>query len=124
MATLADYIALQDGSITLSKDQEKTFEFRLPSNTSLGEGDTRFVLSFMIDPSGSANKNYDIDVNDVRVNDFTVSHSEPRTVTEVINGTKFALSGDNTIQFRMESGSGSITISDVVLWFQRSYPNL
>lgn len=124
MSTLADYIALHDGSITLSRDQEHTFEFNLPSNTSLGDGDTRFVLSFMIDPSGSTDKNYDIDVNDVRVNDFTVSHGEPRAVTEIINGSKFTVNGENTIQFRMESGTGSIAISDVVLWFQRNYPNL
>ena len=124
MSTLADYIALQDGPVTLSRDQETTFGFSFPGNVNLGDGDTRLVLSYMLDSSGGANKNYDIDVNDVRVNDFTVSDGEPHAVSEVINGSKFAASGENTIQFRMESGSGSITFSDVVLWFQRDYPNL
>lgn len=122
MATLADYMALQDKGITLSKDQETTLKFEFPSNVNLGTEDTRLVLTFMMDPSGTAEKNYDIDVNDDRVNSFTVSHTEPRTVTEVLTGLKFTKSGENTIQFRMESGGGSITISDVVLWFQRDYP--
>lgn len=114
--TLADYQVLADNNITLSENGEHEIAFTLPDDF---YSDARGVLAYMVDPSSSSAKEYEVDINDTVVDGDTLSNTEPRGMFEMID-VGILKSGDNTLQFRFEDGSGQLTFKDVVLWYQRT----
>lgn len=116
MASLADF-KVADGSFELSKDQEHVINFDLESD--LLSTDHSAVIAFMVTASGSGTKEFEVDINDKTDVFRQTSDSESRSMLEVVD-KGLLKTGSNTVQFRMESGSGSLTFSDVVLWYQRN----
>ncbi len=116
MASLADF-KVADGSFALSRDQEHVINIDLESD--LLSTDHSAVLSFMVTASGSGTKEFEVDINDTTDVFRSTSNSEARAVVEVVDKGLLQV-GSNTLQFRMESGSGSLTFSDVVLMYQRN----
>lgn len=116
MASLADF-KVADGSFELSRDQEHVINFDLEGD--LLSTDHSAVLAFMVTASGSGTKEFEVDINDKTDVFRQTSNSEARSMLEVVD-KGLLITGQNTIQFRMENGSGSLTFSDVVLWYQRN----
>jgi hypothetical protein len=116
MASLADF-KVSDGSFELGKDQEHVVNFDLESD--LLSTDHSAVLTFMVTASGSGTKEFEVDINDETDVFRQTSNSEARAMLEVVDKGLLRV-GSNSIQFRMESGTGSLTFSDVVLWYQRN----
>ena len=119
-ATLADYIVVQDSSFSLRPGEEKTFEFHIPSDRVNSGTSKRPIVSFFADPSSNAkNLKCEYEINDQEVGHFRYSGGTARGHSEVIRHNDLD-TGKNTIQFRVESGEGSVNISDIVIWHQRN----
>lgn len=120
MATLADYLALQSASFTLSDNQEKTLSFSLGTIFADNSGKRRPILAFMLDSSSNAsNLSVVVEINAKLVKSLTISGDKTFGLWEIFGSDTLNIDGSNTIQFRVESGIGSVTFSDVILWFQQ-----
>lgn len=127
MATsIADYRVIRDSKITLRADQQETYDFGLDADMiqrveSSGHGSKRPVLVFYADPSGDArNLRCRIEINNREVFSYRYSGGTGRAHSVVIgNPYELRLADTNTIQFICLSGKGSISFSDIVLWYQR-----
>lgn len=121
MATVADYLVIRDDSFTLGNNQERTLSFSLGSIVSDNDGARRPFLAFMLDSSSNAsNLAVTIEVNDQPIRSFQISNDAALGVWEVFGSNILNINGNNTIQFRVESGVGTVTFSDVILWFQQN----
>lgn len=121
MATVADYLAIRGTSFTLGNNQERTLSFSLGTIVPDNDGMRRPLLAFMLDASSNAsNLVVALEINDKQVKDFTISGNVAFGVWEIFGSDVLNINGDNTIQFRIESGIGTITFSDVILWFQQN----
>ncbi|MEL6778221.1 MAG: hypothetical protein AAFO06_13285 [Cyanobacteria bacterium J06597_16] len=131
-ATLADYITLQDGKKRIDgQPNALSLVFDLPSDFVKGTNKAKPILQFKI----GVNKPSDLQI---RVNqDFTDTtyiqldanlskHNAFRTYHELINGGKFNPGERNEIKFILTEHSvldqenNDVTISDVVLIYQRN----
>lgn len=123
MSILADYRVLSDGTFSPGPNQD--FSVTLPTNFVQGGGHQP-VLSFRLDtglPDGlrfrirSANALYP---NFVTVFTATFNSDVAHTVHEVIDLSNLQGGVSNTIRFERLGGIGTLTISDVVLWYKRN----
>jgi hypothetical protein len=128
MPNVATYHAIQDNPIALNffGNEEKFVEFNPPNDIILASsGVNRPVLSYRVDPSNDAsNLVFKVFIRqsngvDVQVSGFTLSGTVSRTVFEIVNGTQLH-KGNQRIIFRIQGGTGSATVSDVIFWFMRS----
>jgi hypothetical protein len=118
MAIMADYIVVKDTSFELGENGELTFEFTLPSDF---HSASNAFLAYLLYPDSSGGQKYEIDINDQVIRSNTVSTGLTHGLWEVFPGTMLKI-GLNTVQFRVESTSGSLNFSDVILWHQRALP--
>ena len=120
MTTLADYKVVRDTKFNLSSGRENSFELVLPTDLVRSGNSKRPMISFFADPSGNARAlRCTIRINGQRVVDYTYSGGVGRQHTEVLRHDQLNPGETNRITFRVESGSGSVSFSDVVLWYQR-----
>ena len=121
MTTLADYKVVRDTKFNLRSGQEESFELVLPGDLVRSGNSKRPMISFFADPSGDAQDlKCRIEVNGQRVVSYTYSGGVGRQHTEVLRHDQLNSGETNRIQFRVESGRGSVGFSDVVLWYQRN----
>lgn len=114
----AEYQIIRDTEFTLGTDQDETFSFTLPQQL-IRTGARKPVLSFLVRPVGViGDMRFKVDLNDDPEVDATMQGSHKRGFWEVINNN-IAKVGTNTIHFRVLSGIGNVTFSDVVVWYQR-----
>jgi hypothetical protein len=121
MTTLADYVVIRDTGFELRPSQEQTYQFDLYEDIVSSGGSKRPILAFFADPSGNAkNLRCEIEINDQVVKTYRYSGGVGREHCEVLKHENLNAGATNTIQFRVESGDGSVGFSDVILWFQRN----
>ncbi len=127
MRTLADYKVLIDHAFTLSAGETYTLTFELPSDTALpaiagdGSAPQRPLIMFMVNPTNNADRlKCEITLNGVMALPTTFNDSVRRTMHESIGGDRFLPGAENSLEFNVVSGTGSVSFSDVVVWFQRS----
>jgi hypothetical protein len=120
MAIVADNTVIHDASFTLAEDGEMTFTFELPEEFHPGTSKQRPILAYMANPGSDVPLAYQIDINGQQAVNETFTRAGRRGVWEVLPGDILMTPGQNNIQFRLESGSSTITFRDVVLWFQRT----
>jgi len=112
MAEVADYQWLTDGPFELpnpSDGVDKDLSFSLPSDLSVS---TRGVLTYMVK---GPNANYTTKINGAPA-DPMKALTDFRAVQEVVEGLQ--PTNNNKVQFKY-TGAGKITVTDVVIWFQR-----
>ena len=115
----ADYQILRDDSFTLNPDQDREFNFDLPNGVVLA-GNQRPILTFLVKPNVAVGQmRFRVDVNDNPQVNESMGGDEKGGFWEAVNNN-VARVGPNTIQFRVLSGFGNVTFSDVVLWYQRT----
>lgn len=128
MPNVSTYHAIQDTPIALNffGNQEKSVEFNPPDDIILADsGVNRPVLSYRVDPSNDANNlGFKVLIRqlsgaDVEVSSFNLSGTVSRTVFEIIKGSQLH-KGNQKIIFRLQGGTGSANVSDVIFWFMRS----
>ena len=128
MPNFATYHAIHDGSLTLSPfgDEEQVVKFNPPNDIILAtSGVNRPVLSYRVDPSNDAqNLAFKVFIRqlngiDVQVSSLSLSGTVSRTIFEIINGSHLH-KGEQSILFKLDGGSGSAVVSDVIFWFMRN----
>ncbi len=124
MPVISDYHAITDGSFVLSPDgsRSESINFNPPNDIKRDNNIDRPILCFRVDPSNNAN-NLQLTV---QINGFnigvspTLSGTVSRTYLEIVRHG-IVDTGNNNITFEIaNTGTGSLTISDVIVWFQRS----
>ncbi|MFO7561609.1 MAG: hypothetical protein R6X02_03110 [Enhygromyxa sp.] len=121
---MAHYDVLSDASFTLMQGEQHRVLFN-PENDAYLEDTARraTILTYMVDPSNDAS-GIEIEVfarmggRDKRISVLRVSGTQLRTVLEPFNPSGLQ-TGDNRITFKVSSGSGSVRISNVIMWYQR-----
>lgn len=117
MPEIADYLHLEDGRFTLPNNDDgvnREYSFPLPLDTSTN---SRGVLTFVARRSNPGALTYTITLNGAEeISDNTQTESSRRAIQEVVSGLR---AGTNTLVFEV-SGSGTLQVSDIVLWFQRN----
>ena len=115
MATNVSHLAvLSDGSFsqTPGADIDIDLPFALPDNTAARRG----VLAYVVDATSPSSLAYSMTINGTaevsRLVDGTVRHTEHEVV-----GSFHA--GDNTLRVVVTGGTGTLVISDVVLFYDR-----
>lgn len=115
----AEYLVLRDKDFTLGSDEERTFEFNIPADTDKARSHKNAILVYMIKSHRAMSEmRYEIDVNHRKQVFNRVGNDEKLGFWELLDGSKIKR-GQNTIQFRVESGPSKVTFSDVVLWFHK-----
>lgn len=124
MALLTHYEVLKDGSITLEAGEQSRLLFNPEDDAYLEDTVRRAaILSYMVDPSQDA-RDIEIEVfarmggRDVQISLLRVTGGIARTVTEPFNPSGLSKQ-DNRLTFKVTKGSGSVRISNVVMWYQR-----
>jgi len=115
MPTIADYTVIQDTSVTLPKDNgDIDHDFPAFTATDVSAG-SRSVLMFRVNPDGNATLEVTLNGTSVLTQAFD---TEPqRSWHEVIEANLLKETG-NVLTVSRTSGSGSLTVSDLVLMFQ------
>ena len=133
MASIADYLVLQAGSFALKGNSHVFAEsHHIVTSTPLS-GDTVTsptlrspILSFTADASQS-NVTLSVKVNGhpIGQNDFVAfTEGQPCAFHFVLDGQNIHVGQTNSFEFAASNGTGLVTVRDVVLWFQREFPQL
>lgn len=118
MPTITDCITLQSGTTTLAYptgDRDYTFaQFDAPA-ANLG---SRGVLMFRVVPTvGAGSVKLRLTLNGTVVSDITYRSDTGRTWHEIYEGDILELQ-DNVLEAELTAGNGTLSISDVTLFFQ------
>jgi hypothetical protein len=114
MPTIADYAIITDGFVTLPKangDIDQDFTFDAPA-VSIG---SRSVLAFRVNPD--INTELKMELNGQRILEQPFDANPQRSWHEVLPANLLKASG-NTLTVSRSGGSGKVTVSNLVLFFQ------
>ena len=116
MATLADYIVINDGEFSLNPGESQTFHDDVPADVVEGTNRAKPILAFKAwaTPAGGS---FEVEVNDTIIYGPTISGGDIRGLWETFPGTVLNPGITNTVQFR--ATNNKIWFADVVLWLQR-----
>jgi hypothetical protein len=118
---LADYDVINDGSFTLSgSSRSKALTIYIQTGAVTNQ---RAVLMFQVNPeldSGSDRLKLEVQIKDKILSTYTFGTDAQRGIWEVFLPTDVDLrEGNNSMEFRFNSGAGTLKVSDVVLFYQR-----
>src|SRR5262245_2918702 len=119
MPAVGDYAILADGQVSLKigGDIDHDFPFTLPNTTSLT---ARAVLSMQMEAEGPpSNLKWSFSINGTKVGAYTHSKDRFGVIQEVVS-TGILKTGANTAKVLVESGSGTLKVSDMVLQYQNN----
>lgn len=119
MAIVADYLAIRDSGFRLQVGQDIDWQtnFNLGSAAQLNQ---RMILQFFyVSAKNASNLSFRFMINGTTIRTINVTGNFFATVHEILGGNVLK-HGQNTIEARIVGGTGSVTLSDVVLWFQRT----
>ena len=114
MPNLTDYTVVQDSSVTLPKSNGD-IDHDYPKFGAAGLGAGRSILMFRVNPAGEAELK--VTLNNAEVLTTTFSTDPQRSWHEVIDDGVLKDS-DNVLTITRNDGSGSLTVSDVVMLYQ------
>lgn len=128
MPIVADYKVLLDHSFTVRVgDPAHVITFELPTQTVLpaatgdGTAPQRPILMMMVNPSSdAAGLACLITINGVTALNVSFDSAVRRAMYETIGGNRFIANAPNTFEFTATAGTGSVSFSDIVVWFQRT----
>ena len=132
MSLLADYYVLADTSITPALTTDGAFhDFALPLPANFFQtGGHLPVLSFRLDTGTPSNLMFRVytaqfgppppPANLTIAFTATFNSDVFQSMHEVLNANSFVAGATNTIRFERVSGTGTLAISVVVLWYKRN----
>ena len=117
MSDIAYYQVLKDAKTTLTPGGEPWIrKWTAPDDINLEE---RAVLTFMADPNREADLTLEIKVNGSVVRSPSFIGGVQRGMLEVLGDSDLE-KGKNEFCFAVTEGTGTLAISDVVLWYKRT----
>jgi hypothetical protein len=114
------YQVISDNIVTLAQptgDLDQNFSFKPPANAAT---DNPAILSFMVHITDAVNMKFRISLNGTNVVALNESGNFRSFVQEVVGGNLIQPGATNTLLCNIQSGSGSISFSDMVLWYNRN----
>lgn len=116
-ARVADYAQLSDVSfdLRLGGDIDRTLEQHIADEPASGEG---VLLTWNVRREGVGSVTYEVQVNGVQAATYMVNLADWSAVQEAM-GTDTIRQGDNTVEFRVTAGTGTLFIGDVILWYRK-----
>lgn len=119
MPTVADFAQFSDRSrdLRVGGDIDVTFERNISAPVS-GEG---ALLTWNIRREGLGSVTYMVRVNGTEIfnNPQTVNLIDWVSVQEVLD-TEIIRQGNNTVEFRVTDGTGTLSFADVVLFYRKN----
>lgn len=122
MPVVANYEFFQDESFPLriGGDIDRTLESNIPNTPVSGEA---AILMWKHWRTGSGSVTYRVRVNGEDVSNPTISQTVPErdftSLHETINVNKIQ-QGNNTVEFRVMDGTGTVRIADVVILYRHN----
>ena len=118
MADVADYRVISDGNVTIqtSGDIDRSFTFDL--GTGVQHNQPAVLQAFYVSGSNANNLSFRFSINGTAVRTINVNGNHFSTIHEVQSGV--TKNNQNELEVKIVGGSGSVTISDIVLFVQRS----
>jgi hypothetical protein len=114
MPTVATYYQLQDEDVELGAGgpTSKTFTQNVGVAPAGQEG---ALVSWMAASKTTDSVEYTVTLNNVQLNEYTESSVEPGAMQEATTVSNVN-QGNNTLVFQVTGGSGTLVVSDVMLW--------
>lgn len=122
MARIADYFVVRRAPFDIGPGEESAaMKFTIHSDLAANRTDAAPVLSYQCRPLSDQPATLRIDISGDNIEQVTVSVNAVRAKWKTFDGDLLhpGLSADNNVKFR-NTGSGSIRISDVMIWYQRN----
>lgn len=118
MAVVAEYVQFSDNPVSLAigSDIDRAFTKNIDNAPQSSQG---AVLEWMVWRGGSGTVTYEVRVNGTALNTYTVSLGDRVAVHETF-ATEVIHFGDNTVVFEVKSGTATLNISDVVLFYRQT----
>jgi hypothetical protein len=117
MPDVADYRVISDDSITLQTGGDIDHSFNFDLGTAVQHGQSAVLQFFYITSSNANNLTFRFSINGTLVRTYIANGKLFGTIHEVQAGV--TRDNGNTLDVRIVGGSGSVVISDVVLFVQR-----
>ncbi len=117
MPIIADYKVISDGitSLAIGSDIDRDFIFSLPSS---GFRNQDGILFFVVSNNSTSALRLRVEFNDqIKLRATLTPNDHYVSLHEVIDGLKVQ---NNKLTFTLESGEGTLRVSDIVLYFQRN----
>jgi hypothetical protein len=116
MTRVANYAQLSDVSfdLRLGGDIDRRLEQNITDAPVSGEG---ALLTWNVRREGVGSVTYQVKVNDAVAATYTVTSGDWSAVQEAM-GTDSIQLGDNTVDFVVTGGDGTLSIGDVMLWYR------
>src|SRR5262249_23295847 len=114
------YEVISDDIVTLAQpagDPDRDFFFNPPANAAT---DNPAILSFMFRITKASNMQFNIYLNGTLVGKLNESGDFRSFYLEAIGANIIKPGSTNKLACKIQSGSGSISFSDMVLWYQRN----
>lgn len=115
MPTVANYRVVSDNPFTISTsgDRDRDVNFNIPVEHLPGGND---LVQWRVNTRSANDLRFRVSVNDTTVLDYGPSDENlTRDFLEVAVGV---VDGANNIRFNIFGGSGSVDISDIIVWYQ------
>jgi len=114
MPNLTDYTVIQDTSVTLPKSNGD-IDHDYPKFGAAGLAGGRPILMFRVNPAGTAELKVTLNNSDVLTQTFD---TDPQRSWHEIIDDGVLKESDNVLTITRNDGSGSLTVSDVVVLYQ------
>src|SRR5262245_25095187 len=121
MPRIADYAVVRSAPFDLGPGEESNaMTFTIHSDL-VENGNEGPVLSYQCRPLSDQGAALRIDISGDSIESVTISVNTVRAMWKTFAGSLLhpGLGADNNIKFR-NTGSGSIRVSDVIIWYQRN----
>ena len=115
MADVADYRVIRDANFTIQTggDIDRDFDFNLGTAVQLGQ--QSILQFFYVSSQNASNLRFRFSINGNSIRTINVTGNSFGTIHEVV-GRDVLRGGNNNIVVTIIDGSGSVTISDIVLF--------
>lgn len=118
MPDVADYRVISDGNVTLQTGGDIDHSFSFDLGTGVQHNQHAILQFFYVSGNNANNLSFRFTLNGTTVRTINVTGNHFATIHEVQSG--ITQNNTNNLEVRIVGGSGTVTISDIVLHVQRA----
>ena len=118
MADVADYRVISDGNVTLQTGGDIDHSFSFDLGTGVKHNQHSILQFFFVSGNNANNLSFRFSINGTSVRTINVTGNHFATIHEVASG--ITQNNQNNLEVKIVGGTGSVTVSDIVLHVQRT----